>query len=791
MKLLSLSVKGFGPYTDTQVIDFPQARKVALLGTNGAGKTFLLDAIPAVLFKSVPNRKGGFYEQFSGNDAFIDLTFEFNGSIIKARRMVNAVSRTQKAFLYKDGEALNDGKDAAFAEEIKKLGINETAFLAAIYQTQNGAGNALNMDVDSRIKLLSIILDLMKFETDHSKVVEAHKEVSRTVEGLQIRRNQIELQIPDTESLSQQLSTLHADVDRHNLSIQQIDKDIEAAVQSVANAKANAQGVDDLKREANNLLDEIKADEKEADDLAERIKNNQELVINRKDEITKAVITTEVNRKLIQEQQERLVELQKYAQQAQGSLEHWNQGQRKLISDVNEKLSTERAKLLTLEGQLRDATMAKARIQTARSTAEGRIASLKPSTELLDRVPCNGMEINASCELLKNAHANVQEIEKLTLELSVLDGNLKAADVTIGELEVKIEDQKNDISALEDDQKSILEEKAPPEYAQALEDFNRRIQDANQQISAANQHIKDAEALVKLADKLEGAEEKVADYQARLDVLRKKIQANDLAHQSKMAKIAEASNIEATVQAAEIKKSSLQSERQAVEVKIKAAQETIGQVNAKLEEAKRLTQASESLKAEITEQQAALAEIQILRDGLGPKGAKNVKIDAAGKAITERANRLIRIGLGPQFSIVINTLRELQSKDENGDPEVRETLELRIIDNNNGEEKLIENLSGGEKAMAGLVFSLSLAVEQREASGLDIRTLILDEPSAGLSEENSVKYLDMLDAVLDETGIEQVLFISHMPSMQNLADASLFVRKGQDGESSKVEVMRQ
>lgn len=789
MKLLSLSLKGFGPYTDVNVIDFPQSRKVAILGTNGAGKTFLLDSVPAALFKAVPNRKGGFYEQFSGNDAFIDLTFLLNGDTIKVRRLINAVSRTQKAFIWKNGEALNDGKDAAFSDEIKKLGINETAFMAAIYQTQNGVGNALNMDVDARIKLLSIILDLLRFDVDHLKVVDAHKAVSREIDGLKIRVQELGSQLPNVPDLVSQEAEARIEADECDKSLAQIEVEIEKAIQSVANAKANAQGVDDLKRDVQNLTAEIENDDKERADLEERIQNNKTLIIDRKSEIEAAVQQIEINRAKMEGHQAEIQQFQAYAEQAQGSLEQWNKDQRAETTRLTEQLREPRLILVKLEGDLRDANMAKAKIQTAKSTAEGKINSLRPSTEIIDRVPCQGMEINQSCELLKNAHANIQEIERLAKEIGVHEGGLKASDVTIGEIETRIEDQKSEIAALEDDLKEVMAEQPPPEFAAALQDFNKRISDANALIKLLNGGIALAEPLAKLAPNLEGAEEKVADYQTRVGVLTQKIATNRAALEAKQAKIREASDIEATIQAAERTKAELQGQRLFHENRKKTALEKIGSIRAELNKAETIGRQVQALDAEIQEQQAALAEIQILREGLGPKGAKNVKIDAAGKAITERANRLIRIGLGPQFSILINTLKELTTKDENGDPEVRETLELKIINNDNGEEMLIENLSGGEKAMAGLVFSLSLAVEQREASGLDIRTLILDEPSAGLSEENSIKYLNMLDAVLDETGIEQVFFISHMPSMQNLADASILVRKGSESESSKVEVM--
>lgn len=789
MKLLSLKFQGFGPYTQEQTFTFPTARKVAILGTNGAGKTFLLDTVPAALFKSTPNRKGAFYENFSGNDAFIDLTFELNGDTYRAKRLINAVSRTQKAFLWKNGEALNDGKDAAFTAEIQKIGLNETAFMAAIYQSQNGAGNVMTMDVDSRIKLLSIILDLMKFDTDHAKTVEAFREVSREIDGLKLRKQEIERQIPNIPLLNELATDVKIQLQSAATELASIDKQIEEAVQRVANAQANAQGVEDLQREAANLEAEIQADQKLESDLNERIKNNQTLILDRRAEIEKAVLTITVNRKLVEDEQANIQADQVAIQATQGVLDGWNEAHRNEVAELNQKQADERVKLNAAQAIQHEFHSTKAKLVASKSSAEAQIESLKPSTQLIDRVPCAGMQINTSCELLKNAHDNHKKISDLMLEIARVEKLLEATNAEIESHAQAVTAQMKVVADIQDSLDSVMAKRPPVEYTEKIQTLNARISDSNRQISAANQNIKDAQPLADFADKLATAAEKVADYEAQLVPVANKIKVNSEALATKRSKIAEASDIEATIAAASREKESLAASKAEIDRKQKTATETLGRINADLKRADELALEAQKLQSEIVEQSATLAEIQILRDGLGPKGAKNVKIDAAGKAITERANRLIRIGLGPQFSLFINTLRELQSKDENGDPEVRETLELKIIDNNTGEEKLIENLSGGEKAMAGLVFSLSLAVEQRESSGLDVRTLILDEPSAGLSEENSLKYLDMLDAVLDETGIEQVFFISHMPTMQNLADASIFVRKGQDGESSKVEVL--
>jgi len=79
---------------------------------------------------------------------------------------------------------------------------------------------------------------------------------------------------------------------------------------------------------------------------------------------------------------------------------------------------------------------------------------------------------------------------------------------------------------------------------------------------------------------------------------------------------------------------------------------------------------------------------------------------------------------------------------------------------------------------------LALAIEQREAAGTDIRTLILDEPSAGLSEENCKRYMEMTRQVLDETGFEQVLMVSHMPVVKQLSDGVIEVMRDPGKQSS-------
>ncbi|MGB1270595.1 MAG: AAA family ATPase, partial [Endozoicomonas sp.] len=289
MRFKALSFRGFGPYKDAQSIIFPGHQKVLICGTNGAGKSFLLDTIPTALFKTIPNRKGSFYDHFSGNDAFIDLTFEFHGHTYRIKRLVNAISRTQKAYFFKGGQPLTEGKGKELDEEIAKLGLDERTFLAAVYQAQTGVGNVLNLPTDERIQLLSTILNLLEFDADYAKVTEAHRDQKRHIDRLWTERTALENQLQDGEKLSADKASHQASVKLYEQDGQALEADYQAAVNKVAAAQANAQGLDEIKRQISELEADWQVNSDEQNSLKEKLANNKNLLLSRKEEIRSAV----------------------------------------------------------------------------------------------------------------------------------------------------------------------------------------------------------------------------------------------------------------------------------------------------------------------------------------------------------------------------------------------------------------------------------------------------------------------------------------------------------------------
>jgi exonuclease SbcC len=90
-----------------------------------------------------------------------------------------------------------------------------------------------------------------------------------------------------------------------------------------------------------------------------------------------------------------------------------------------------------------------------------------------------------------------------------------------------------------------------------------------------------------------------------------------------------------------------------------------------------------------------------------------------------------------------------------------------------GEPTPAEALSGGERTALALAYRLALGRTVRDAGRLTLETLILDEPTEGFSQEQTLRMGDLLE----QLGLPQVILVSHERQLEGFADRVVRIHK--------------
>jgi DNA repair exonuclease SbcCD ATPase subunit len=146
MKINRLRIRGaigLRAYGDEVNIDFTRfdAGPIAIVGQNGSGKTTLMERCqPWPTFLS---RKGSLAHHFYLKNSLVELEFEHGGSVYLSKFLIDPKNGKQgntEAFLYRNGEPMNDGKIGSYENQIKHILGSPDIFFKALFQSQNDEG---------------------------------------------------------------------------------------------------------------------------------------------------------------------------------------------------------------------------------------------------------------------------------------------------------------------------------------------------------------------------------------------------------------------------------------------------------------------------------------------------------------------------------------------------------------------------------------------------------------------------------------------------------------------------
>lgn len=759
MRIIEIKNKGAIPFPEEISWKPGDDPKIAIVGDNGSGKSTLLDTICMAFYGITPNRKsesgrddGAIYGCFKDPKSSIEVKMLLNGKEILVKRLINPVSKTQKPYLYVNGKAVTEGKVKEFAEEfLKETGLSQEVFLSTVYHSQKGKGHLSSLDQGSARQLLDQLLGFEEYDREFSLVDSVRKTLEQDIQGEQFATKELEntvsTKVAATQSLKDAEESL-AVVKENFTTAEAIHR---KQVQKVADLKADSFDVSELMKNQTASESKLNSLSAEIDDITTRLENNKKLLDSAESIRAKA--------KELEELESKIESFSKDLEMAKSQYETQAESLKSGFKEKESKLNETRSTKDQLTVKFKELDSKKSTTTSQIKVLKSKLESNQSKVSLLERVPCNGVEVagkklNESCELLKDAISGKEQIV-------LLEGQIKGLEREFSELLLQEE-------SLSSEQEKIQSEAA--KLSQEIYDIQEEIDN-----SPLRAKIKELESLISTLkvgipplkeetrnlDKLDLAQERIDDYQAKLDSLSREKSSLDEELRAIADKLESKKDTLAVILKEESELNKMESEMQKLRQQsdfylsqigiFKARMEVIEEAEGKLKKLKNSTKAQR------------LTLLKLLCEGLSPKGARALKLDAAGPGISACINSILAECYGSRFQVSLRTTKTT------GKGDIREDFSLMVLDEETGEESPVENKSGGEAAIIKEGISLGTAVYKQQVSGTEIKTLIRDEADGGLTSKNAHLYQKMLDKAMKVGGFEQVIYVSHKPEIQRLA----------------------
>lgn len=212
---------------------------VAVVGDNGQGKSTILEAPFAALYRKPCSRNGSLCDYADGNDAFIEAHFNDGpGRDYRVMLSIDADARKIEPYLFHNGQSLTNGRAAPFDAQVQRLfGTRELA-LASVFSAQNRAGSFVDMPKGQRKQLFVQLLGLDKLPRLHTAAVSRLKRAEELERELQFRMENLQAALATRDAARDAVAVEQALLDGVN----------EQIVEATANEAAAVQHLETLRR---------------------------------------------------------------------------------------------------------------------------------------------------------------------------------------------------------------------------------------------------------------------------------------------------------------------------------------------------------------------------------------------------------------------------------------------------------------------------------------------------------------------------------------------------------------
>lgn len=795
MRFERLRLRAMGSYRDDVDIDFCALPGpiIAVTGPNGCGKSTLLELLAGALYRQTPTR-GTLASLARARDSFAEIKC-VNGSAYTIRHTLDAVSGKGEVLVL--DVAGNPMLESGKVREFDAWAGSHLSAPSLLYSSSfaiQGQRGFLDLSPSERKQVLVRLLSLERYDVMARQAHERAGECKRQVELAQAKLD--EITEPDLDACD---AALQEATKARALAHETLQGATAAHARAVAASESNA-AAQEITHQRQAVKKRLLAVDEELADLGTRIGNNRRLLEQKSD---------------IDASAQRLAELQVQweALKVRGAV----------AGSVFEQCKTQ---LSAAVAEVKRATRAVLQAREVVTRLEGRVAELpkvREAARQLEGLRARVADLGAKLKELDQASEHQRDMLTTGKDqrISGLRRGLQAVDQAAGDPQFIAH------KAIETDDALEREATAAPEQLKTLraavaqhksaevklfdhllvvERFAARLPElaaAEQELQSAYEALASAEAeqrtvgaaadavteaftaaeaevstvareavgplsaeLSKLAG-VPALKQRLDQAQTRIEELTQQqaaTQQRRMLAQAELAALPVVTELEpADIQAYDRRRADAQEDLERCAREVALAQRLLEQ--GQLDLAKRAALTRDGAFAH-----ANLSDWTRLSKDLGRDGLQAMELDAALPAINAMANDLLHHAHGPRFTVELRTDR-LSADGKR----VIEDLDVRVIDTVEGRDALAETFSGGECVIVGEAIALALTMLACQRSGFEAPTLVRDESGAALDADCAPHYVAMLRRAAQLIGAHRVLFVTHNPELQELADSRITI----------------
>jgi len=792
-----LIIKNIGPFKDVRLdLSALEGKLIAVTGANGAGKSTLLELLPGALYRECPTR-GALTALATGRDAMLEVRAA-NGRAYTIRQTADCISKKSEALILNaDGAPQLDSAKVRDADAWVAAHFPSSEVLySSSFLSQSSAGFTELPAADRK----RVLLRLLRIER-----LELLAERAR--DNARASKTQFETacaRLEQTKALTPDLAECEAAHAHATECVAEAEADVAAtfkALQDAQQAQRDAAAHDGKRARRQQLLRAISEAGDQAADVTLRIANNRGLIAQRTD-IEAAVQKRDRADKSIQTLTSQLNEARLAHSAAESELAratHELQSAEQRIKRAEYDASTARDVLEargTVEAAIEALPKAKAAAKAAqtavdaaeqaclateallRTQKDDRIKGLRTGLTAVAQKPASAKTLArdalAADDQLKDAADGAPKaLTAARAKLKKLRDAQSAATERVAELQEAAAGaselaraDKHLAAALRDGKAAAAEVAAATKAVSAARAKRKKAADEQQQLTKRVDALRseriEANAQASLLPKLEAA-------QARLEELEPQLARLTAQRELDEAELAAMPELPVTL----VDVAAAQRANEAATKHDRSMRAELAQCTERLKSARAGAETLSALAAQRSALDAELANWTRLGLDLGKDGLQALEIDAAIPQLNTLTNDLLHSCHGARFTV------ELRSSRVSADGKrMLEDLDISVLDTVMGREAAVEIFSGGERVVISEAVSLALTMLACQRAGLSRPTLVRDESGAALDPGNGRAYIAMLRRAAELVDADKVLFVTHNPELQELADVRIEVADG-------------